>query len=100
MAVKLTKAQEAELKLIRERYADDLEHEKITYKQALERAIMDEEDWRIKFYTERIDFVNRGFIAWKSPNSRTLQKLADLGYIEYDKNDKYRQYPLDRVKLL
>lgn len=102
MAVKLTKAQEAELKLIREQYAEKLQREKDNFKRDLDEAIIKKQDRWIQFYTKSLDLANQGFMLWRCPNSKTLQKLTDLGYIEYIYEGRQfrNSSPIDRVKLL
>lgn len=99
--MRLSKAQENTLNWIRERYEETLVHELETYRREVEqpetrpvKGLSDE------YYKEQLAYAERGFILLHSFNSKTLEKLAEAGYIEYLKNDKCRSYPLDRVKLL
>lgn len=103
MATKLTKAQERELQLITEQYAGILQRQKDSFKHDLDNAVAENLDDRyIQYYTESLDLANQGFILWRCPNIKTLQKLADLGYIEYRPDKQFRRVcsPIDRVKLL
>lgn len=99
---KLSKAQEKVLNKIRAEYQKRLDED-------LEMLISDSqkplEERRYLFSTdewikEKLEIANKGFILWHSTNSRTLEILAEAGYIEYDKRDGIRSIPLDYIKLL
>lgn len=100
MAKKISKAQEKELQRIRNKYADHLEKERISYAKDLELAIQKNDEWDIQYSKDHLEMANKGYILWISPNSRTLECLQELGYIEYLKKDTGRWTPIDYVKLL
>lgn len=97
---KITKAQEKELQRIRDKYEVDLERERTGYAKDLELAIQNNDEFDIQYSREHLEMANKGYILWVSRNSRTLECLQELGYIEYIKKDIGRWTPIDYVKLI
>lgn len=93
---KLSTAQERELNKIKAQYEIEVEKELIFWEEELQTAEEQHKHWIAK----RVELAKQGFISWYSSNSRTLQKLAEYGYIEYIKLDEHRGTPIDKVKLL
>ena len=100
MAKKLSKAQERELERIRERYNRVLARELEDFQKDV-----DEQEWTRsslprEYFEGNLARVKEGYVLWNSPNSRTLEILAEHNLIEYIKNDEVRFSPIDWVKLL
>jgi hypothetical protein len=94
--MKLSKAQERTLERIRSQYQKELQDGKQYYVEHLENPRDD--DWR-KYYQEHLDMYEKGFVLWGSTNSRTLEILAEAGFIEYIKKERWGGSPIDWVKL-
>ena len=85
------------MELIRARYSEELKKEIAWYREQLADPTVEKHR---EYFEKRLKETEDGFCLWKSSNSRTLQKLADMGYIDYVKNDKYGRFtPLDLVRL-
>lgn len=101
---KLSKAQERELERIQKNYANDLERGIKEFTDDIKNYGKSRPDGfhiPLSFYQEHLDMYKKGYVVWYSANSRTLEILAEHGFIEYIKNDNYnRSYTLDWVKLL
>ena len=96
--VKLSKAQQTELDKMRAQYNATLAEELEYYTKGLEKATT---DFQKEYNKASLEMVNKGFILWYSFNSKTLEKLASLGYIEYVKKENRRfGSPIDWIKLL
>ena len=102
--LRLSPAQERVLNLINETYDKDLKHQLETYRKEVE-----EEEWNKnngfhlpeEYYREHLKYAEQGFILWQSWNCKTLEKLDELGFIQYIKADANRQCtPMDLVKLI
>ena len=93
---KLSKAQDRTLSLLKEIYPKKA-YDASYYYSKLEKETRTE--W-IKWYKDHIDMIDRGFILWNSLNSRTLEVLAEQGYIEYIKSKRCGNSCIDWVKLL
>lgn len=95
---KLSKAQAEELELIRTKYSEKVAESIAYYREKLADPTTEEK--HREFFERRLKESEDGFILWRSSNSRTLQKLADMGFIDYVKNDKYGRFtPLDLVRI-
>ena len=94
---KLSKAQERELNRIKSRYSIELVDGLAYWEKQLQEAPEQHKHW----IAEEVELANKGFINWYSANSRTLEKLAEYGYIEYLKDDcRARTTPIDHIRLL
>ena len=98
---RLSKAQTNELITIQKVYKTHLEMEKQSYNEAVTNyGTSTQFLLPLEYYTEHLKMANEGFILWQCPNSRTLERLAECGYIEYIKRDNNRNTPIDYIKLL
>ena len=98
---KLTKAQERALEEIRRSSEQEKVEESIRYyERQIERYADDE--WWIAWIREHIERYKNGWVLVQSYNSRTLEVLAESGFIEYEKNQKQdRRYtPIDWARLV
>lgn len=90
---KLSKAQAKELELIQFKYShwdDEMWNKEIQENEyKLEKAYQEKDEYDVRYYTEELKMWREHFILWTSKNSRTLEKLQELGYIQYVKNDKF-----------
>ena len=97
---KLSKAQERTLQKIRERYDEAIERSLRYYTEHIQNPDKYETPQMIEHYKENLEYVKKGFMLWQSGNSRTLERLAEEGFIEYIKKDGIRFTPIDWVKLI
>ena len=96
---KLTKTQQAELERIQSQYATKLENQKAECIKSLEEAT----EFFFKDYTKhRLAELEEGFILYRAyyGNQKTLEKLAELGYIEYRACGRRNICTTDTLKLL
>ena len=93
--IKLSKAQQVQLDKMRAEYSKELSRELEYYSKGPKNERL------VEHYKECLEMVKKGFVLWYSPNSKTLEKLAALGYIEYvPKANRNFGSPIDWIKLL
>lgn len=97
---KLSKAQERTLEHIKAEYTSETIQKGIAYYE--ERLADPERESMKSWYLDHKEMYENGYILFASPNSRTLEILAELGYIEYIKKERWfsNATPIDWVKLL
>ena len=98
MAKKLTQAQERTLERIKRNSTPEAIKKSLDwYNEKLETA--ENDDWE-QWYLDHIAMYESGWVLVQSLNSRTLEILAEQGYIEYKKQERWGGTPIDWAKLV
>lgn len=103
MAKKLSKAQERVLDGLRRCYDETLESKTRHNENTVNNWETEKRKWSplgLDYFKKELEDNRNGFICFYSANSRTLEILAEQGYIEYIKLDRDGCTPIDKVKLI